>query len=40
MGFALYRSGGYTLAPGDILLLLAVICGGVGYTYSGRLDAV
>lgn len=40
MGFALYRSGGYTLAPGDILLLLAVICGGVGYTYSGRLTGL
>jgi drug/metabolite transporter (DMT)-like permease len=40
MSFALYRSGGYTLAPGDILLLLAVICGGVGYTYSGRLTGL
>ena len=40
MSFALYRSGGYTLAPGDILLLLAVICGGVGYTYSGRLTSL
>ncbi|MGD9923318.1 MAG: DMT family transporter [Pseudorhodoplanes sp.] len=37
MGFALHRSGGYTLSAGDLLLLAAVICGGVGYTYSGRL---
>ncbi|HWV54128.1 DMT family transporter [Pseudorhodoplanes sp.] len=37
MGFALYRSGGYTLSPGDLYLLGAVVCGGVGYTYSGRL---
>lgn len=37
MAFAIYRSGGYALSAGDILLLAAVICGGVGYTYSGRL---
>lgn len=40
MGFALYRSGGYTLSAGDLLLLGAVICGGVGYTYSGRLTGL
>lgn len=37
MGFALYRSGGYTLTAGDLFLLAAVVCGGVGYTYSGKL---
>ncbi|MGV3634433.1 MAG: DMT family transporter [Pseudorhodoplanes sp.] len=37
MGFALYRSGGYTLSAGDLFLLAAVVCGGVGYTYSGKL---
>ncbi len=37
MGFALYRSGGYTLSAGDLFLLGAVICGGIGYTYSGGL---
>lgn len=37
MGFALYRSGGYTLSAGDLFLLAAVICGGIGYTYSGGL---
>jgi drug/metabolite transporter (DMT)-like permease len=37
MGFALYRSGGYTLSIGDLFLLAAVVCGGVGYTYSGKL---
>jgi drug/metabolite transporter (DMT)-like permease len=37
MAFAIYRSGGYALSAGDILLLAAIICGGVGYTYSGRL---
>lgn len=40
MGFALYRSGGYTLSAGDLLLLGAVICGGVGYTFSGRLTGL
>lgn len=40
MGFALYRSGGYTLSAGDLLLLGAVVCGGVGYTYSGRLTGL
>ncbi|HWV42107.1 DMT family transporter [Pseudorhodoplanes sp.] len=40
MGFALYRSGGYTLTAGDLLLLAAVICGGVGYTYSGQLSGL
>jgi drug/metabolite transporter (DMT)-like permease len=37
MGFALHRSGGYTLSAGDLFLLAAVVCGGVGYTYSGKL---
>ena len=37
MGFALYRSGGYTLSAGDLFLLAAVVCGGIGYTYSGKL---
>jgi len=37
MAFALYRSGGYTLSAGDLFLLAAVVCGGVGYTYSGKL---
>lgn len=40
MGFALYRSGGYALSAGDLLLLGAVVCGGVGYTYSGRLTGL
>ncbi len=37
MAFALYRSGGYTLSAGDLFLLAAVVCGGIGYTYSGKL---
>ncbi len=37
MGFAIYRSGGYALSAGDLLLLVAVVCGGIGYTYSGQL---
>lgn len=37
MGFAIYRSGGYSLSAGDILLLAAIVCGSVGYTYSGQL---
>ena len=36
MAFAIYRSGGYSLSAGDVLLLIAVVCGGVGYTYSGN----
>ena len=40
MTFAIYRSGGYALSAGDLLLLAAVICGGVGYTYSGRLTGL
>ncbi len=40
MSFALHRSGGYSLSAGDLLLLGAVICGGVGYTYSGRLTGL
>lgn len=40
MGFALYRSGGYALSAGDLLLLGAVICGGIGYTYSGRMTGL
>ncbi len=40
MTFAIYRSGGYALSTGDILLLAAVVCGGVGYTYSGRLTGL
>ena len=38
MTFAVYRGGGGpSLSAGDILLLLAVVCAGIGYTYSGRL---
>lgn len=37
MGFALHRSGGYSLSPGDLFLLAAVVCGGIGYTFSGKL---
>jgi drug/metabolite transporter (DMT)-like permease len=37
MAFAIYRSGGYSLSAGDLLLLVAVVCGGIGYTYSGQL---
>ncbi len=37
MTFAIYRSGGYALSAGDVLLLAAIVCGAVGYTYSGRL---
>ncbi len=37
MGFAIYRSDGYSLSAGDLLLLVAVVCGGIGYTYSGQL---
>jgi drug/metabolite transporter (DMT)-like permease len=37
MAFALHRSGGYSLSAGDLFLLAAVVCGGVGYTYSGKL---
>jgi drug/metabolite transporter (DMT)-like permease len=40
VAFAIYRSGGYALSPGDLLLLAAVVCGGVGYTYSGKLAAL
>lgn len=40
MAFAIYRSGGYSLSAGDILLLIAVVCGGVGYTYSGKLAGI
>ena len=40
MAFAIYRSGGYSLSAGDVLLLIAVVCGGVGYTYSGRLAGI
>ena len=36
MGFAIYRSGGYALSAGDLLLLAAIVCGGIGYTYSGH----
>ncbi len=39
MAFAIYRSGGYSLSAGDLLLLVAVVCGGIGYTYSGQLAA-
>lgn len=39
-GFAIYRSGGYALSAGDILLLGAIVCGAVGYTYSGRLTGL
>jgi drug/metabolite transporter (DMT)-like permease len=38
MGFAIYRSGSYSLSAGDLLLLVAVVCGGIGYTYSGQLS--
>jgi drug/metabolite transporter (DMT)-like permease len=33
------RKGGGAPAGGDILLLLAVISGGIGYTYGGKLSA-
>jgi drug/metabolite transporter (DMT)-like permease len=39
MAFAIYRGGGYSLSAGDLLLLVAVVCGGIGYTYSGQLTA-
>jgi drug/metabolite transporter (DMT)-like permease len=38
MTFALYRGGGHSLSPGDMFLLVAVVCGGIGYTLSGRLS--
>jgi drug/metabolite transporter (DMT)-like permease len=37
MAFAIYRNGGYALSAGDLLLLAAIACGGIGYTYSGQL---
>jgi drug/metabolite transporter (DMT)-like permease len=37
VGFALSRGGG-TLQPGDALLLGAVACGAVGYTWSAQLS--
>jgi drug/metabolite transporter (DMT)-like permease len=40
MGFAIYRSGGYALSAGDLLLLAAIVCGGIGYTYSGQLASL
>ena len=40
MTFAPYRGGGHSLSAGDILLLVAVACAGVGYTYSGRLAGI
>ncbi len=40
MTFALYRGGGHTLSIGDALLLIAVACGGIGYTLSGRLSGI
>lgn len=40
MAFAIYRSGGYALSAGDLLLLVAIVCGGIGYTYSGQLAAL
>lgn len=38
MTFAIYRGGGHSLSLGDALLLFAVVCGGIGYTLSGRLS--
>ena len=38
MSFALYRGGGHSLSLGDALLLVAVACGGIGYTLSGKLS--
>ncbi len=40
MAFALYRGGGHSLSLGDALLLGAVACAGIGYTYSGRLAGI
>jgi drug/metabolite transporter (DMT)-like permease len=40
MAFAIYRSGGYALSAGDLLLLAAIVCGGIGYTYSGQLASL
>lgn len=40
MGFAMYQSGGFSLSTGDLLLLVAVVCGGIGYTYSGQLASL
>ena len=40
MAFALYRGGGHSLSAGDILLLVAVVCAGIGYTYSGGLAGI
>ncbi len=37
MAFAMYQGGRFSLSVGDLLLLVAVICGGIGYTYSGQL---
>lgn len=37
MAFAMYQGGGFSLSPGDLLLLAAVVCGGIGYTYSGQI---
>ncbi len=39
MAFAMYQGGGFSLSAGDLLLLVAVVCGGIGYTYSGQLSA-
>ena len=38
MTFAFYRGGGHSLSLGDVLLLVAVACGGIGYTLSGKLS--
>jgi len=40
MAFAFYRGGGHSLSLGDGLLLGAVACAGIGYTYSGRLAGI
>jgi drug/metabolite transporter (DMT)-like permease len=37
VAFALHRSGGSTITAGDALILLAVPCTAIGYTYSARL---
>lgn len=40
VAFAHHRSGGGTITLGDMLILLAVPCAAIGYTYSARLTAL